>query len=239
MRQTINSADVKPEQVMARLGETALFGGLSESALRTLAEVAIVRNYRRGQFIFGQDDPGDAMFVLVSGTVKVQVNSADGDEKLFATFGPGDCFGELSFLDGEPRSASVLTMDAVQAIVLTRPALDAALTAEPGIARPLLVYLAQMVRRLSDHAADLVFLDLEGRLAKCLEKLAVDHGVVGPDGIRLDLMVTQSDLAAMVGAARPSVNQALASFTRRGLIRSAGRTITIVDPAGLRRRYQR
>lgn len=228
-----------PEQIAATLGRTAPFSGLPDRSLLALAQVASIRTYRRGQFIFGQDDLGDSMFVVVSGSVKVQVNSADGAEVLFVTLGPEDCFGELSLLDGKPRSASVLTATPVQAIVLTRGALDPLLDRESAIARALLAHLAHMVRRLSEHSADLVFLDLEGRLAKCLERLAEEKGIVGPAGVRLDLNMTQSDLANMVGSSRPSVNQALQSFNRRGFVRAEGRTITIVDPAGLRRRHQR
>ncbi|MGQ0467976.1 MAG: Crp/Fnr family transcriptional regulator [Sporichthyaceae bacterium] len=228
-----------PDRVAELLGRTAPFAGLAPEPLAVLAGVASVRSYRRGQYIFGQEDPGDAMFVLASGSVKVQVGSPDGAEVLFCTLGAGDCFGELSFLDGRPRSASVLTVEATQAIALTRAALDSVLDTQPAIARSLLVYLTDMVRRLSEQAADLVFLDLEGRLAKCLDRLAEDKGIVEPAGIRLDLNITQSDLASMVGASRPSVNQALQSFNRRGFVRTEGRSILIVDPVALRRRYQR
>jgi CRP-like cAMP-binding protein len=230
---------VTPERVADLLGQTAPFAALDPKPLMTLAEVASVRSYKRGQYIVAQSDPGDAMYVVVSGSVKVLVNSAEGAEVLFCTLGPGDYFGELSFLDGRPRSASVLTVEATQAITLTRVALDGLLDTEPAIARSLLVYLTDMVRRLSEQAADLVFLDLEGRLAKCLDRLAEDKGVVERDGIRLDLNITQSDLASMVGASRPSVNQALQSFNKRGWVRTEGRSILITDRAGLRRRHQR
>lgn len=228
-----------PDRVAELLGKTAPFAALDPKALLALAEVASVRSYKRGQYIVAQEDPGDAMYVLVSGSVKVLVNSAEGAEVLFCTLDAGDYFGELSFLDGRPRSASVLTVEATQAIVLTRAALDGLLDTTPAIARSLLVYLTDMVRRLSEQAADLVFLDLEGRLAKCLDRLAEDQGVVEPGGIRLDLNITQSDLASMVGASRPSVNQALQSFNKRGFVRTEGRSILITDLPGLRRRHQR
>ncbi len=228
-----------PDRVAELLGRTAPFAGLDAAPLLALATAASVRTYRRGQYIVAQDDPGDAMFVLISGTVKVLSNSAEGGEVLFCTLGPGDYFGELSFLDGKPRSASVLTAEATQAVALTRAALDRLLDAHPAIARSLLVYLTDMVRRLSEQASDLVFLDLEGRLAKCLDRLAEDNGKVEGDDIRLDLNITQSDLASMVGASRPSVNQALQSFNKRGFVRTEGRTILITDRAALRRRHQR
>jgi CRP-like cAMP-binding protein len=158
---------------------------------------------------------------------------------LFCTLGPEDCFGELSFLDGRVRSAAVETAEAVQVIALTRTAVDSVLDTNPAIARAMLVYLCDMVRRLSEQAADLVFLDLEGRLAKCLDRLAEEKGTAEADGIRLDLTLTQSDLAGMVGASRPSVNQALASFARRGYVRTESRSIVITDRAGLRRRHLR
>jgi len=230
---------VLPERIATVLAGSTVFAGLDQPSLDVLAGLAVVRNYRRGQFIFQQDDPGDAMYVMLSGSVKVLVNSADGGQVLFCTLEPEDCFGELSFLDGRPRSAAIETVGPVQVIVLSRAAVDSVFDANPAIARALLVSLCDMVRRLSEQAADLVFLDLEGRLAKCLDRLAEEKGVVQGDGIRLDLTLTQSDLAGMVGASRPSVNQALAAFNRRGYLRTESRNIVITDRAGLRRRHQR
>jgi len=230
---------VNPERIAKALAGSTLFAGLDAASLDVLAGLAVVRQYKRNQFIFQQGEPGDTMFVMLSGTVKVLVNSAEGQQVLFCTLGPEDCFGELSFLDGRARSAAVETAEAVQVIALTRTALDSALDANPAIGRAMLVYLCDMVRRLSEQAADLVFLDLEGRLAKCLDRLAEEKGTVEADGIRLDLTLTQSDLAGMVGASRPSVNQALASFGRRGSLRTESRSIVITDRAGLRRRHLR
>jgi CRP-like cAMP-binding protein len=230
---------VNPDRIAKVLAGSTLFAGLDEASLEVLAGLAVVRRYQRNQFIFQQGEPGDTMFVMLSGTVKVLVNSAEGQQVLFCTLAPEDCFGELSFLDGRPRSAAVQTAEPVQVIALTRTALDSVLDANPAIARAMLVYLCDMVRRLSEQAADLVFLDLEGRLAKCLDRLAEEHGVVRAEGIRLDLTLTQSDLASLVGASRPSVNQALAAFTRRGYLRTESRSIVITDRAGLRRRHLR
>ncbi|HZE65957.1 MAG TPA: Crp/Fnr family transcriptional regulator [Sporichthyaceae bacterium] len=229
---------MNPERIAKVLAGTTLFAGLDTASLEVLAGLAVVRQYKRGQFIFQQGDPGDAMFAMLSGSVKVLVNSPDGGQVLFCTLEPEDCFGELSFLDGRARSAAIETVGPVQVIVLTRAAVDAVLDTHPAIARALLVYLCDMVRRLSEQTADLVFLDLEGRLAKCLDRLAEERGIVEPEGIRLDLALTQSDLAGMVGGSRPSVNQALASFSRRGYLRTESRSIVITDRAGLRRRHQ-
>ena len=230
---------MNPDRIAKALAGTTLFAGLDPASLDVLAGLAVVRQYKRNQFIFQQGEPGDTMFVMLSGTVKVLVNSPDGQQVLFCTLEPEECFGELSFLDGRARSAAVETAEAVQVIALTRTALDSVLDANPAISRAMLVYLCDMVRRLSEQAADLVFLDLEGRLAKCLDRLAEEKGTVESDGIRLDLTLTQSDLASMVGASRPSVNQALASFGRRGYVRMESRSIVITDRAGLRRRHLR
>jgi CRP-like cAMP-binding protein len=230
---------VNVERIAKALAGTTLFAGLDTASLDVLAGLAVVRTYKRNQFIFQQGEPGDAMFVMLSGSVKVSVTSPEGQQVLFCTLEPEDCFGELSFLDGRTRSAAVETAEPVQVIALTRSSLDSVLDTHPAIARAMLVYLCDMVRRLSEQAADLVFLDLEGRLAKCLDRLAEEQGTAEPDGIRLDLTLTQSDLAGMVGASRPSVNQALASFGRRGYLRMESRSIVITDRAGLRRRHQR
>ena len=218
------------------LTATPVFAGMEPTLLASLAEHATTRTYRRGQFVFQQDDPGGSMYVIESGSVKVGVASSAGAEIIFCTLGPGESFGEISFLDGRPRSASVEAMEATRVLVLARRFVEDILTREPALSLVLLAYLGSTIRRLSEQAADLVFLDLEGRLAKCLARLADSHGSPQDDGIRIDLLLTQSDLARLVGASRPSVNQALASFARRGFVSTTGRSIVVTDLDGLRRR---
>jgi CRP/FNR family cyclic AMP-dependent transcriptional regulator len=218
------------------LGRTKLFGDLSGAALLRLGERAVERSYRQGQMIFGQGDPGEALFVVSDGLVKVFVTSEDGDEIVLVTLRPPETFGELALIDGGARSASAETLKATTVLVLTRSTLLEVMTEHPALAESLLRALGAVVRRLTEQAADLVFLDLHGRVAKLLLALAADRGQTRGDETLLDLQMTQTNLAAMVGGSRQSVNQILRAFERRGYLELHGRQVVLRHPELLRRR---
>jgi CRP/FNR family cyclic AMP-dependent transcriptional regulator len=224
------------ETVASHLGATRLFGELDTGALSSLAERAIERSYKKGQLLVYQGDTGDSVFVVVEGLVKVMVTSEEGEEMVLVTLRPGDTFGELSLVDGGPRSASAEAVEATRVLIITRSVLLELLEKHPSLTDSLLRSLGSLARRLTEQAADLVFLDIHGRMAKLLLTLAEDRGKETGDGIVLDLNLTQADLAAMVGGSRQSVNQTLRSFESRGYLAIEGRTITLRKPAELRRR---
>jgi CRP/FNR family transcriptional regulator, cyclic AMP receptor protein len=220
----------------ALLQDTSLFGALPADAVERLAEKAVRRSYGRGQIIFHEDDSGDSLCVVVSGLVKVYRTSPDGDEMLLVTLGPSTVFGELPMVDGGLRSASAAAVEPTTVLTLTRGSLLEALHGSPELVDRLLRSLGTMVRRLTDQAADLVFLDLHGRVAKLLLRLADERGTPDQDGRALDLHLTQSDLANMVGGSRQSVNQVLNSFERLGYVELDGRKIVIRKPDLLKKR---
>jgi CRP-like cAMP-binding protein len=157
---------------------------------------------------------------VASGAVKVVVPSEEGDEAILATLRRGDFLGELALLDGAPRSASAIALEATEALALPRDQFLALVAREAAIRDALLASLAGELRRLTTHVAELHFLDLTGRLAARLARLAQEHGERQPDGsIRLDAPLTQSDLAAMIGSTRQSVNKLLGEFEDDGLLR--------------------
>lgn len=217
------------------LAGTELFGGLAPGALDRLAAGSSRRTYRRGQYLCYQGDPGDCLFVIASGLVKVVLSNEQGDEIVLATLGPQESLGELAVLDGAPRSASVVAAEPTSVVMLTRVALLEAIGTHPAVLDALLRSLGGLIRRLTEQAGDLVFLDLGGRVAKLLLRLAEAHGT-GPDDVVLDLRLSQSDLAAMVGASRPAVNRALQLLAARNWISVDGQVIVLRDPASLRRR---
>lgn len=224
------------ERVVALLAATPLFRGLGDAELRAVAEAASRRSYRTGAFVFLEGDPGDRLFVLAEGVVKVFVSSPEGEEMILATLRPPDVFGELAAIDGGPRSASVQAMTPVTALLIRRDTLLALLTTNPDVADILLRSLGAVIRRLSGQAADLVFLDLPTRVAKLIVELAGDHGLPCDEGLALDVDVTQSTIAAMVGAARQSVNGVIQGLEREGYLVRHGRTMVVTDVAALRRR---
>jgi CRP/FNR family transcriptional regulator, cyclic AMP receptor protein len=220
----------------ALLQQTPLFGTMALDALDRLADKAVRRSYGRGEVIFHEDDTGDSLCVVVGGLVKVYRTSPDGDEMVLVTLGPSSVFGELPMVDGGLRSASAAAVDATTVLTLSRAALLDALRVSPELADRLLRSLGSMIRRLTDQAADLVFLDLHGRVAKLLLALSEERGTGDAHGLALDLHLTQTDLANMVGGSRQSVNQVLRSFERLGYLELDGRRVVIRRPDLLLRR---
>ncbi len=211
------------------LGAAKVFSSLDAAALDLLAAAATVRRHRRGDYLFHLGDPGDSLLVIAEGLVKVTISSPDGVEVVLATMGRSESLGELAVLDGAPRSASVVATEPTAAIVLGRRELLATMSAHPAVLDAVLVSLGALVRRLTETTGDLVFLDLGGRLAKVLLRLAGDQRVI-------DLGLTQSDIAAMVGGSRPAVNKALQTLAGRGWISLESHLIVVHDKAALRRR---
>ncbi|TDC00664.1 Crp/Fnr family transcriptional regulator [Nonomuraea longispora] len=222
------------EAIAAVLAGIPLFRVLGESGIRSTAGAGLARRYRSGQIIFHQGDPGESLYVLLDGLVKVVFTTEHGDEIVLNMLGRGETFGEMALLDGSPRSASIVTARAAWVFALPRARLLELMREHPGLADEFLRMLGHMVRRLTDQAADLAFLDLGGRLAKLLLQLADKHGQA--DGVVELPGLTQSDLAALIGASRPAVNRALQSLVSRNLIAVKGRTITLLDVAALRKR---
>lgn len=220
--------------VLQSLSGIPFFGGLEPAALERLAASMRARRFRRGEVIFHIGDPGDALFVIVSGDVKISLPSETGDEAILATLRPGDVFGELALLDGAPRSASATALGATETVVLPRDRFRELLASEAGFRDALLASIAGELRRLTHHVEELHFLDITGRLAARLVRLAEEGGTPMPDGaIQLRANLTQADLAAMVGCTRQSVNKLLGQFTDDGLVRPEREGIVITDLAGL------
>ena len=217
------------------LGRTPFFAGLDASTLEHVAAGTRTRRFRRGEIIFHAGDPGDALFIIVSGEVKIALPSDEGDEAILAILRQGDVFGELALLDGAPRSATASALTATEAVILPRDRFRELVATEPAVRETLLAALAGELRRLTTHVEELHFLDMTGRLAARLVRLAREAGPTGgPDGaIRLRRTLTQAELASMVGCTRQSVNKLLGQFADDGLVRVDRDGIQVLDMDGL------
>lgn len=224
------------QRAIELLHQTRLFGDLDEPALQRLAERATKRNFPKGQLVFHQGDSAGSLFVMIEGLVKVFVTSEEGDEMVLVTLHPHDVFGELALLDGGPRSASAETLETTTLLELQRAPFIEILHQSPGITDSLMQSLGRVLRRLTEQASDLVFLDLHGRVAKLLVNLALDRGIETDNGLELDLHLTQTDLAGLVGGSRQSVNQILKSFESRGSVEMLGRKMVVKNLDQLKRR---
>jgi CRP/FNR family transcriptional regulator, cyclic AMP receptor protein len=210
-----------------------IFAELPVEVLDRLAEASVRRTYRRNQYLWYQGDEGGRLVVVASGLVKVVLSSPQGDQVVLTTLGAGATFGELALLDGSPRSASVVAAEPTAVLLLSRATVIDLLSRYPAVLDAMLRTLGNLIRRLTEQAGDFVFLDLAGRVAKLLLHLAEAHGA---GSTVLDLGLTQSDLAAMVGATRPAVNRVLQQLAARGVIEVDGQRIVLLNVAELRRR---
>jgi CRP-like cAMP-binding protein len=225
---------------MEVLRATALFAGLDDATLHGLSGACTWRVYRRGQYLWYQGDEGDRLVVVASGLVKIVLTSAQGEDVVLNTLGHHETVGELALLDGGPRSAAVIAVEPTTVLMLSRATMLDLMVRHRSVLDALLRALGGLVRRLSEHTGDLMLLDLGGRLAKLLLHLAdnctTDNRTRDDDPVVLDLGLSQSDFAAMVGATRQAVNRALQLLAARGLIALDGRVIVLRDVPGLRRR---
>ncbi len=223
------------------LAAVPLFAGLDADGLEGLVKGMRVRRFRRGETVFHLGDPGEALFIVMAGSIKITLPADTGDEAILATLRPGDFFGELALLDGAPRSATAVAIEPTETYILARERFRELIATEPVMREALLATLAAEVRRLTHHVEELHFLDITGRLASRLARLAAESGASHlPDGsIRLAGPLTQGDLAAMIGCTRQSVNKLLGLFTDDGLIRLEKDRIVIIDLEGLGRNAHR
>ena len=225
-----------------------LFAGLDDATLTLCADAMRGRRFRRGEVVFHVEDPGDALFVVTSGEIKIVLPSEEGAEPvILTTLGRGGFFGELALLDGRPRSASAIAVRAAEALVLRRDTFDRLVDAEPALRRAMFASLTGEIRRLTGQIADLHFLDLPGRLARHLLRMGGvepdSDGLLRPGGppepIRLAWPYTQSELAGMIGGSRQSVNRMLSDFVDEDLLRFEGDELVIPDPGRLARAVSR
>jgi CRP/FNR family transcriptional regulator, cyclic AMP receptor protein len=227
------------ELAVEALGRCPLFAHASEVTRRSIAQGMRRRRFRRNEVIFHQGDTGDSLHVVASGAVKIVLPSAEGDEAIIATLWPGDFFGELSLVDGAPRSATATAIEPTETYVLARDSFRELLEGDPSLRDALLEGLAHELRRLTGHVEELHFLDLAGRLAKRLTRLAREKGTTDNGEIVLDWPFTQSDLAAMIGGTRQSVNRLLIGLVDEGLVRIDRDHLVITNLARLEQRADR
>jgi CRP/FNR family transcriptional regulator, cyclic AMP receptor protein len=208
---------------------TDLLGSVPTADLEAVAAGSRQRTFRRGQILFIAGDPGDTVIVVISGRVKVVVRSADGGELTLAVIGPGGTFGELGVADGGPRSADAETLEECRLLFVPREIIQDICGRELTAQNALLRSIAANLRRLTEAASDLVFLDLPRRVAKVLlSQPRGEDGLIWPP-------VSQEELAHQVGGSRPSVNATLRGFERRGWIQMRGRAVTVTQAAALTR----
>ncbi|SCG67980.1 Crp/Fnr family transcriptional regulator [Micromonospora coxensis] len=207
---------------------------LSPTARDALTRAGRRQVYPAGTALFHQGDPSRHVVLIGEGWVKVTSYSRQGWEALLAIRGPGDILGELSAVDGRPRLATVSGLTRVTATVLTAEQLQDCLTAWPEIALSLLRHLASSLREADNRRVEYGSSNGDSRLVVLLVELLEKHGVPSPEGVVLDLPLTQQDLAASVGTSREVVARTLRVLRQRDVLLTRRRQIVVVQPDLLR-----
>jgi CRP/FNR family transcriptional regulator, cyclic AMP receptor protein len=195
------------------------------------------RRYRPRTPIILEGDRGDAVFFLLSGRVKVTVDTAEGREVVLALDGPGDAFGYFEAIerDLDSRTATVTTVEPVECLTLTGDQFRAFLDAHPGVLTVLLRWVSLRLRAADQRRVEFASLDVPHRLARFILEMAEGHGRPDQNAIDVDIPLTQDELASLISASRDSVVRVLTSLRARGLVTTARRKLAITDIDGLRR----
>jgi CRP-like cAMP-binding protein len=194
------------------LAKVELFSELDDEGLSTVSGVASTRSVAKDTVIFHGGDPADAVYVVASGKVKVVTTSTDGKEFILTVLGAGQVFGEMALLEEAPRSASVITLTAVELVVIKRDDFQNLMDTSPGISRSLLAILSRRLRRANSKMESLAYMDVAGRLARYLMDLARDHGQKMGKGWIVVRRPTHSDIAHSIGTSRETVSRLINEF---------------------------
>lgn len=201
-----------------------LFEHLRDADIERIQGFARERSYPKNNVIVFEEDPGDSLYVVLNGQVKVVLIGEDGREVILSTPGKGDFFGEMSLIDDQPRSAHVIAMEDSRLLVLRREDFHQCLAAMPGIAIGLLRAMCKRLRQADDKIGGLVLLDVPGRVARLLLEMA-DEG----DGEHITKRITHHLIAQMIGSSRETVSRTMRILMDQGLIDVTRSRITLLN----------
>ena len=205
------------------LREIPLFSRLDDKALGNLEKAAIKRAYPKNTILISKGDKSDQLFVVLKGKLKVAITDASGKEIIMSFLGAGDYFGEMAMIDGESRSATIMTTQASEVLTISRDDFHRTLLSSPDLMFELLKVLARKVRIATDKLESLAFEDVYGRLVKLLIQLARPH-----DGVWIvEESLTHQEIANMIGSSREMVTRILKALTSGGYISVDRKRITI------------
>jgi CRP-like cAMP-binding protein len=229
-----------PDQLMgqdskqALIARIPLFASLDVASKMRISQLLRTRECRAREAVVWEGETGGSLFLIVSGYFKALTTGVGGKELVFSVMGPGEVFGELSVLDGQPRSATIVALQSGELAVLERDALLALLHSSSAVAIELLLEVCQRLRHLSRRCENLSSLAVPARLAEVLVALADRHGHSRGACIQIPVRLSQQELANMVGASRETINKQLKSWSEVGIIRRESGCIVISNLTALR-----
>ncbi len=214
---------------LALLRGHPLFGAIAPELLERLSSYATTRAVHRGDTIFAKGDPGNSLYAVCAGTVKISVPSADGKDAVFNLVGEGEIFGEIALLDGRPRTADATAMADCELMVIERRDFLDLVRSQPEIALKLMEVLCARLRHTSEQVEDVLFLDLPGRLAKILLQLTEKAQVSQARRVA----ITQREIGQMIGMSRESTNKQLRDWEDRNWVRLERGGVVVLKPDAL------
>jgi len=217
--------------VQTILERNRLFRGLSAAAIQQISALAIRRPYEQDAIVFSQGDPGDSLYGVVTGRVRISASTREGKEMFLNIMEPGDTFGEIALLDGNPRTATATATATCELMIIPRGQFLALLQREPTVAIHLLQLLCQRIRWTSGQAEDSALLTVPARLARRLLTLARQHGHPSPKGVQL--VISQEEMGRFLGISRQAVNQYLQEWRAKGWVDVGRGKVTVLDEKGL------
>ena len=215
------------------LAGISIFGSLADVDLDRLVEITTVKQLAAKETLFHKGEHAIALYGVMKGRLKASASGADGKEVVFGLMDPGEVIGEIALLDSEPRSATVVAMEASELLCLDRRDFLPFLEKHPRVAIELAGVLASRLRRLSEVMEDTLFLTLPSRLAKKILTLANTYGRETEDGVVIQLKLPQQELGELVGTSRESINKQLRAWVEEGLVRVDHGYITVCHHAAL------
>lgn len=201
-----------------------LFAELSDADADRLMRCAKLRKYPKNSVVLTEGDNQNNFYIVASGSLKVFVDGDDGRQMTLNWLEPGDYFGELALIDGEPRSASVMTLKAAELWVIAQGDFQAFLDSEPGVALALMKALVRRVRQLTGSVRDMALLDVYGRVVSVLQQRAAS------DSQRIEPKITHQEIADMVGASREMVSRIMRELTVGGYIEQVEGALILRKP---------
>jgi CRP/FNR family cyclic AMP-dependent transcriptional regulator len=221
---------------VADSGDLHFLDALSQGNVDELRALGRLRRYPGGARLFNERDAGDAVFVLLSGRVKLSCTTEGGREAVLGIRVPGELIGEMAAIDAAPRSASATALEPVEVLALSSHAFIAYLERTPGVALVLVRMLNRRLRDADDKRIEFLAQDTVGRVCSRLVELGDRFGAAGAEGTRIDVAITQEDLAGWTGSSREAVIRALRTLRELGWIDTRRRGVTLLDVDALRRR---
>lgn len=210
----------KPLEFATILGMNPLFSGLGAEAIGSLARLCQTRRLPAGQTLFVKGDPGDALYGVRRGQIRIETGTTAGERLTIEVFGAGDLFGEIAVLDGRPRTADAVAQEDAELFVLPRADFLKTLESDGRLAIRIIELLCARLRSTNERTEEMMFLPLSVRLARRLDTLVQDFGA--------EVQITQDELAGLVGVTRESVNRQLQEWRAIGIV-TLGRGRILVD----------